>query len=134
MAEHELHERAAGLVQPDTLLATQYFDRIRRRKDFTGEQRLMYAIIEDAVDVYLKHATARHRHHQQLFVEAELWFESTDHSWIYAFETICDYLGLDAGHLRRGLHAWKARVRGEARPAVAVASAAPPEHRRASNG
>src|SRR5687767_8575146 len=109
MQENEIHERAPGIFVPDTLLATQYFDRVRRRKDLSGEQRLMCAVIEDAVDLFRKHAAATQRHHQVLFDEAEQRVESTDRSWIYAFETICDYLGLESDYVRRGLRAWKAR-------------------------
>jgi hypothetical protein len=134
MQGHEIHERAAGLFVPDTLLPAQYFDRVRRRRDLTGEQRLMCAVIEDAVDVYLKHAAATQRTHQGLFAEADQWIESEDRSWIYSFETICDYLGMDSGYLRRGLRAWKARARGET-PVAATGDEVvdTPEQRRAMN-
>jgi hypothetical protein len=120
MVEHDIHERAASIFVPDTMLASQYFDRVRRRKDLTGEQRLMCAIIEDAVETYLKHATASRRDLRERVAEVEHWIASTDRSWLYAFETICDYLGLDASYLRRGLGRWKDRVRE-------TAAAAPPE-------
>jgi hypothetical protein len=134
MSEHDIHERSGGLFAPDTMLASQYFDRVRRRKDLTGEQRLMCAVIEDAVDAYLKHAATARPDHRDRFSEAEAWIESNDRSWLYAFETICDYLGLDAGYLRNGLRRWKIRARGEAAaaaPGGEVADA--PERRRASN-
>jgi len=108
-----MSERAGNLFAPDTLLATQYFDRVRRRKDMTGEQRLICAVMESAVETYQKHATATLRLHRDLFDEAERWIESQDRSSIYTFETICDYLGLESDYLRRGLRAWKARARGE---------------------
>ena len=131
MQEHEIHERGGGLFVPDTLVPSQYFDRVRRRKDMSGEQRLMCAVIEDAVDMYLKHAGARQPIHQKLFAEAEEWIESEDRSWIYSFDTICDYLGMDSDYLRRGLRAWKARARGETAPAMDVEEQ--PEPRRAMN-
>jgi hypothetical protein len=132
MSDHDIHEHGAGLFAPDTMLATQYFDRLRRRRDLTGEQRLMCAVIEDAVDSYLKHAAAIRPEHQDRFAEAEAWIESADRSWLYAFETICDYLGLDAGYLRDGLRRYKAGARRQtATPAPEVAET--PERRRASN-
>jgi hypothetical protein len=134
MAEHDIHERAAGIFAPDTMLASQYFDRIRRRKDLTGEQRLMCAIIEDAVETYLKHAATSRRDLAERFTEVERWIESEDRSYLYAFETICDYLGLDGPYLRRGLHRLKARARGETAPALAAALPVDvPESRRAMN-
>ena len=134
MDSHDIHERGAGLFAPDTLLASQYFDRVRRRRDLTGEQRLMCAVIEDAVDVYLKHAADRRPEHQRLFDDAERWVESDDRSWLYAFETICDYLGLDAGNVRQGLRRWKIRARGESAPAApAVEPVETPDRPRAMN-
>src|SRR6476469_1366450 len=85
MPDHDIHERAGGLFAPDTMLASQYFDRIRRRKALTGEQLLMCAIIEDAVDAYLKYAAATRPDLQDRFAEAERWVESEDRSWLYAF-------------------------------------------------
>lgn len=95
------------LFTPDTLLPSQYFDRLRSRSEYDGERRLMLAILEDAIDVYRKQAGARDRKRQQLFQDAEAWIEDTDATWIFSFETICAALGLEAGYLRNGLRAWK---------------------------
>ena len=139
MHQDDIHERASGVFAPDTLLPGQYFDRLRRGKDLTGEQRLMIAVLEMAVDDYLKHAAARDRLRQGLFAEAERWIESTDRSWLYAFETVCDHLGLDVDYVRRGLRDRRERARGhELHPidpfaADAAEAAAPSERRRAGN-
>jgi hypothetical protein len=94
----------------------------------------MCAVIEDAVDVYLKYAAAIGRQHQELFAAAEHWIEAEDRTWLYSFETICDHLGVSAAYLRRGLRAWKARARGEVAPAAEMpAVSEAPERRRASN-
>jgi len=103
-------ERMAELFQPDTLLPSQFFDRVRRRHEFDGERRLIIAVLEDAVDVYRKQAGASDGRGLQLFREAEEWIESRDASWLFSFENICDVLDLDADYVRRGLHAWKARA------------------------
>ena len=137
MQQNDIHERASGVFAPDTLLPGQYFDRIRRGKDLTGEQRLMIAVLEMAVDDYMKHAVARDRLRQGLFAEAERWIESTDRSWLYAFETICDHLSLDVEYVRRGLRTRReqAHAHGPADPIVANAgdADASPERRRAGN-
>jgi hypothetical protein len=106
-------DRVQELFQPDTLLPSQYFDRIRRRASSDGERRLMVAILEDAVDVYRKQAGARDRRRRQLFEDAEAWIESPDRGWIFSYENICEVLGIDAGYLRKGLRAWKQRVGGD---------------------
>jgi hypothetical protein len=106
-------DRVQELFQPDTLLPSQYFDRIRRRATFDGERRLMVAILEDAIDVYRKQAGARDRKRRQLFADAEAWIESADTGWIFSFENICDVLGIDAAYLRSGLRTWKSRAGGD---------------------
>jgi hypothetical protein len=107
-----LYERVPGGFEPDTLLPSQYFDRVRGRAGRGGEWALMVAIVEDAVNMYLKHAAAKAPHNARLFEDAEQWIEERDSTWIFSFESICDMLGLDADHLRRGLRAAKAGARG----------------------
>ena len=103
-------DRMAGLFVPDTMLPSQYFDRVARRTEYDGERRLMIAVLEDAVDVYRKLVGARDARRQQLFHDAEEWLESEDRSWIFSFQNICDVLGIESEYLRRGLHAIKAQA------------------------
>ena len=116
MKERETTEERLGpLFTPDTLLPSQFFDRVRRRVEHDGERRLMIAVLEDAVDVYRKQAAAQETRNQQLFREAEEWIEDRDRTWLFSFENICDVLDIDSSYVRRGLHAWKDRARrGEA--------------------
>src|SRR5437763_13035087 len=108
--EYAVEERLGGLFQPDTLLPSQYFDRMRRRSEHDGERRLMIAVLEDAVDVYRKQVDAKDPRGQQLFQEAEVWIEDSDRSWLFSFQNICDVLDIDADYLRRGLRLWKQRA------------------------
>ena len=108
---YALEDRLAGLFQPDTLLPSQFLDRTRRRTEHNGERRLMIAVLEDAVDVYRKQAGSREARGQQLFSEAEEWIEGSDRLWLFSFQNICDVLDIDADYLRRGLRAWKEKVR-----------------------
>ena len=111
-------DRGAGLFVPDTMLPSQYFDRMARRTEYEGERRLMIAVLEDAVDVYRKLAGARDARRQQLFRDAEEWIESDDRAWIFSFQNICDVLAIEAEYLRRGLRAIKEQA--EARGHVVV--------------
>jgi len=128
-----LYERVPGVFEPDTLLASQYFDRLRRRAGHGGEWALVIAILEDAVNVYLKQASATEEHNRRLFVEAEEWIEQDDPTWIFSFRSICDLLGLDADYIRDGLRAVKRRARrADARIEVAVDEAGDDVMKRAS--
>ena len=114
-------DRFANLFAPDTLLPSQYFDRLRRRSEYHGERRLMIAVLEDAVDVYRKQVGSRDPRAMQLFLEAEEWIEDRDRNWLFSFENICDVLDIDATYLRRGLHEWKRRaLAGETRQLVVL--------------
>ncbi len=108
--EYSADERLGGLFQPDTLLPSQFFDRVRRRTEHEGERRLMIAVLEDAVGVYRKQAGVREGRNREIFLEAEEWIEDQDRTWLFSFQNICDVLGLDADYLRRGLRAWKTQA------------------------
>ena len=117
----------AGLFEPDILLPTQYFAAFRRGRAVEGERRLMLAVLEDAVDAYRKHALARDPRDQACFLEAKEWFVSEDHSWLFAFENICDVLEMNADYLRTGLDRWR-KTAVRAAVAAAAATAIEPEY------
>lgn len=62
---------------------------------------LMVAILEDAMRVYLGTGAATRWRRERL--EAERWFASTDKSYIFAFERICEVLNFDCDELRNRL-------------------------------
>jgi hypothetical protein len=81
-----------------------------------GERRLMLAVLEDAIRTLLlakRTGVPRKRLLREL-----AWMESTSQTEPFAFESICDALGIDPGYLRgrlvRGVFvpARPARTRG----------------------
>jgi hypothetical protein len=129
-----IDERYPGLFQPDLLLPSQFHERFRRQRQLDGERRLMLAVLEDAVEMYRKHCGPRPGRNRQLFLDAESWIDSDDRTWVFSFLNLCDVLELDAGYLRRGLHALKAHAAGVPPRPEAVAEVEEPELRRASGG
>jgi hypothetical protein len=127
-----IEDRAPGLFQPDTLLPSQYFDRMRRRTEYAGERRLMIAVLEDAVDVYRKQHGAQDPRGRVLFEEAEAWIENTDPTWIFSFENICNVLDLNAEYIRRGLYALRHRPPRRGQTPVVRLEAGAEELRKAS--
>ncbi len=103
----------AHLLQPDTLLPSQYYAALKRKATHEPERRLAIAVLQDAVDCFQKHLRARDRKARQLFVEAEEWITSEDRSWPFSFENICDLLQINAAYLRRGLLSWRERALDE---------------------
>ena len=130
--EFGIEERLADLFQPDTLLPSQYFDRMRSKALRDGEHRLMIAVLEDAVDIYRKQAGAREARGQQLFREAEDWIADTDRTWLFSFENICDVLDINSEYIRRGLRALKQRQARRSDVVVALRPEPEDELRQAS--
>ena len=77
-----------------------------------GEERLMLAVLESAVEDFQKYVVARHTCGKKLFQQAEDWFLDTDSEEAFSFQSICETLGLHPDHIRKGLMVWKeARLR-----------------------
>ena len=74
----------------------------------------MSAVLEDAIRVFRKNAGVHTTRARRLFDETAEWFESSDVSWPFSFENICDVLVLDPAWIRAQLRRWLAR---HARPA-----------------
>jgi hypothetical protein len=79
----------------------------RRAEPACGERRLLLAVLEDGIRTFLKHARATHGRGLNLRREAFTWLTTDDRSDVFAFENICEALGIDADRLRQ-------RVLGEA--------------------
>ena len=84
------------------LIESVYKKNLRER-----EERLMLAVLENAVEYFQKYILARNLRGKQLFQEAEEWFLDKDGEALYSFESICETLGLHPGHIRKGLLVWK---------------------------
>jgi len=113
MANNVPTDTFAHLLQPDTLLPSQYFAALRRKGAHEPERRLVIAVLQDAVDCFQKHLSARDRKARQLYLDAEEWICSDDRSWPFSFENVCDLLQINAEYLRAGLLAWKERQHPE---------------------
>lgn len=91
-----------GLVVP-----SQFFTLPQRSHMFwRGEQRLLFAVLQDAVASWFRYRevpTIRGRHR---FDEVATWFASPDKGWLYAFERICEALDLAPDCIRLGLQRW----------------------------
>ena len=88
------------------------------RGQFNGVRALMLAVLEDAIRCYLEGRRMEE-------MEAEIWTLSRERSSPFAFEVVCETLGLDAAAVRGALRRMKnasesrpkftRRLRGNAR-------------------
>jgi hypothetical protein len=72
-----------------------------------GEERLMLAVLESAVEDFQKYVLARRPRGKKLFQEAEEWFLDKDSDEVFSFRNICETLQLHPDYVRQGLIAWK---------------------------
>ncbi len=96
-------------MEPETVLPSQFFDRLHVDASLQPEKRLMLAVLEDAVGTFQKYVNVHTRQARRHFAEAEEWFASTEADWPFAFENVCQALGLEAEYIRAGLWRWRDR-------------------------
>ena len=90
----------SGMTQLDAVLPSQHFG--PRRKQ-APEQRLMIAVLHDALDCVEKYRFATNNRGRRLFREAKEWFLADEADWPYSFECICGILDLDSDAVRQRL-------------------------------
>ena len=69
----------------------------RSDPEFASAKQLMLAVLVDALRCLQKHRRV---------AEVEAWIAAGGDGGPFAFETICDALGIDADYLRNGLSKW----------------------------
>jgi hypothetical protein len=104
----EIEERAlARLMVPDALMPGQYYEGVRRDDPASGAiKRLMLAVLEDALRCLRTYAKARTPVRRRMFFEAQAWISDCTTGRPFAFEAICEALGIEPNRLRDGIREW----------------------------
>ena len=90
----------ASLFEPDTSVDPQWGK--------TPEQKLMLAVLDDAVSCFQEYLPTRDKIGTKLFREAEEWiFLQGKSNWLFSFDNICEALDLNPGYIREGLLHWQ---------------------------
>jgi hypothetical protein len=100
-----------NLVGIHQILPSQYFD-VSGGHRLTAEQRLMLALLADAINVYQQGAVSRATRKRLLYIDAERWIMMATQPGPHAFsfDTVCDALGINSSMLRHRLVSWKHRI------------------------
>jgi hypothetical protein len=72
-----------------------------------GEEGLMLAVLDNAIEYFQKYVFARSEREKRLFREAEEWIMEKNSDWFFSFENICETLDLYPDYIRQGLLCWK---------------------------
>jgi hypothetical protein len=101
------HWKSLTALDPvDTGLAQSQFTRAA-----SAEEKLMLAVLENAIEQFQEYALAEDPKGKAMFVEAEEWLSEKNSDWFFSFENICETLRLSPDYLLQGLILWrKARI------------------------
>ena len=85
----------------------EVLEKVYKKDIREGEERLMLAVLEEAVKCFQEYVLATRPREKRLFQEAEEWILETDSEYLFSFESICQTLGLHPDYTRQGLLVWK---------------------------
>lgn len=107
-----VEEKVFSLFQPDVLVPAQYMATTKSKTYRGPEQRLMLAVLEDAVWCFQNGLLSKDRRKQGLSRDAEEWIMEENADWLFSFDEICDLLGLEPRYVRKQLRHWKKETLG----------------------
>ena len=99
----ELQDEAQELITLADLIPVPLSDPIAVRLRMSGECRLLWAVLEDGIECYLRYADHPSAVMRDLFQEAKDWIEATEGEDLCSFSGICGAFQIDPSYLRRGL-------------------------------
>ncbi len=118
--ERSLARVAAIFVDPAD---GELLESLSKKTHRDGEEGLMLAVLEDAIEYFQEYLLAKDKKGKELFQEAEEWILEKNSEWIFSFEYICEALGLDSNYMRQGLLRWKEAKRKDRQEAKILAPA-----------
>ena len=85
----------------------EVLEKVYKKDIREGEERLMLAVLQDAVECFQENVLSQQPWEKKLFQEAENWVLAKNTDWLFSFESICETLQLHPDYIRRGLLIWK---------------------------
>jgi hypothetical protein len=103
-----MRQQNSGAQAPDSFMASdlilpsQFFELVGKSR-FSSEQRLMLAVLADAINILLDWRGSFSIRKRRLFVEAARWVMTHGSNVPFSFENVCEALEINAEGLRRRL-------------------------------
>jgi hypothetical protein len=94
------NRRDIGVLTESVLLPEQMRERVSHD---SPEKRLCLAILEDAINCLRRYRYARDVRLRMMYRQARQWIHDRDCAWPFAFNNVCDFLGVDSNCLRKAL-------------------------------
>lgn len=87
---------------PDVILRSQFFEMVGVRS-LSSEQRLMLAVLADAINILQDWRGAFSARKRRLFIEAARWVMARGSNVPFSFDNVCDALEISSEALRNRL-------------------------------
>lgn len=108
-------EQPDSFTASDLILPSQFFELFGKSR-FTCEQRLMLAVLADAINILHDWRAAASIRKRRLFAEAARWVMVQGSNVPFSFDNVCDALELNPDALRRRLAGMITDSGADARP------------------
>lgn len=103
MRQRNLGAQASdSFTASDLILPSQFFELVGKSR-FTSEQRLMLAVLADAINILHDGRGALSARKRRLFVDAARWVMARGSNVPFSFDNVCDALDISAEALRNRL-------------------------------
>ena len=113
-AEKPLPSWTDEVVTPEQF----FFSALDSVASWTGERRLLLAILEEAATTFIRYKDATTTRGKRLFREVREWFWSSECNYVCSFASICDHLHIDPEYVRAGLASLQRVNARQAKPAA----------------
>jgi hypothetical protein len=116
-----MRQRNLGAQAPDSLMASdlilpsQFFELFGKNR-FTSEQRLMLAVLADAINILQDWRGAFSARKRRVFIDAAQWVIARGSHVPFSFDNVCDALDISSEALRRRLSSLASGVPGSSLP------------------
>jgi hypothetical protein len=87
------------------ILRVQYYESLASSRVPSGEVKLLFAVLEDAIRCYVLGKSRHSAANRAQFFDARDWFYEKGADRLFSFESVCAILDIDAGCLRKRLDA-----------------------------
>ncbi len=92
---------------PGTNVVTTVLDHDRWELTASPRNRLMLAVLEEALVTFQRGLNSPRAEQRRHFYEVDRWVASHDTDWPFSFENICSCLRIDPDYIRAGLYRLK---------------------------
>ena len=100
------HQGTDRCISSDPL-DNEIIERLFKKDIREGEEKLLLAVLSDAIEEFQKHVLSKDERGKKLSREVEEWFLEKDGDCLFSFEYICETLELHPDYIRQGLMSWK---------------------------